>query len=294
MIPRAQITAWREIAPWSTDAQVEQDLILSRALVLIFSEPTLSTHLAFRGGTALHKLFLSPPSRYSEDIDLVQLNPEPIGPTLTALHKTLDSWLGEPRRKQSEGRVTLVYRFDSEVPPVTPLRLKVEINTREHFSVFGYVRKKFEVKNPWFSGKAEIVTYTIEELLSTKLRALYQRKQGRDLFDLATALNKTPKLDPKGLITSFLKYMEHEGLHVSRAEFEANMFEKLQDREFRTDIQPLLVPAAFEERAFDKGGFQTGGRYDPDAAYQQIQKALIQLLPGDAWKGPKQPRKRRA
>ena len=88
--------------------------------------------------------------------------------------------------------------------------------------------------------------------------------------------------------------MEHEGLHVSRAEFEANMFEKLQDREFRTDIEPLLVPAAFQESAFDKEGFQTGERYDPDAAYQQVHKALIQLLPGDAWKGPKQAGKRRA
>jgi len=104
VIPRAHITAWRAAAPWSTDAQVEQDLILSRALVQIFSEPTLNSRLAFRGGTALHKLFLNPPSRYSEDIDLVQVKPEPIGPTLTGLRKILDSWLGQPRRKQSEGR----------------------------------------------------------------------------------------------------------------------------------------------------------------------------------------------
>jgi predicted nucleotidyltransferase component of viral defense system len=294
VIPRAQITAWRTIAPWSTDAQVEQDLILSRALVLIFSDATLSTQLAFRGGTALHKLFLNPPSRYSEDIDLVQLKSEPIGPTLTALHSTLDSWLGEPRRKQSEGRVTLIYRFDSEIPPVTPLRLKVEINTREHFSVFGYVRKKFDVKNPWFTGKTEIVTYTIEELLSTKLRALYQRKQGRDLFDLATAFDKTPKPDPNKVITSFLKYIEHEGLHVSRAEFEANMYEKLQDPHFRTDIEPLLVSAAFQEDAFEKGAFQTRAPYDPDAAYQQVHEALLHLLPGDAWKRPKGARKQNA
>lgn len=76
MIPRAYITAWRKIAPWSTDAQIEQDLILSRALVEIFSQPILSSQLAFRGGTALHKLFLTPASRYSEDIDLVQVKPE--------------------------------------------------------------------------------------------------------------------------------------------------------------------------------------------------------------------------
>jgi Nucleotidyl transferase AbiEii toxin, Type IV TA system len=107
--------------------------------VQIFSEPTLGTRLAFRGGTALHELFLHPPRRYSEDIDLVQVSPEPIGPALTALRKSLDSWLGEPRRKQSEGGVALIYRFDSEIPPITLLRLKVEINTREHFFVFGYV-----------------------------------------------------------------------------------------------------------------------------------------------------------
>ena len=41
MIPRAHITSWRAVAPWSTDAQVEQDLILSRALIEIFSNAIL-------------------------------------------------------------------------------------------------------------------------------------------------------------------------------------------------------------------------------------------------------------
>jgi hypothetical protein len=53
MIPRAHITAWRPQAPWSTDAQVEQDLLLSRAIVEIFSDPLVADSLAFRGGTAL-------------------------------------------------------------------------------------------------------------------------------------------------------------------------------------------------------------------------------------------------
>jgi len=150
VIARAHITAWRAVASWSTDAQVEQDLILSRALIEIFSNAVLASHLAFRGGTALHKLFLNPASRYSEDIDLVQVKSEPIGPILTAFHETLDTWLGDPRRKQSEGRATLIYRFDSEIAPITPLRLKVEINTREHFSVFDYLPKKFGVKSAWF------------------------------------------------------------------------------------------------------------------------------------------------
>lgn len=47
MIPRAHITAWRANAPWSRDAQVEQDLVLSRALVEIFSDPLLNSQQLF-------------------------------------------------------------------------------------------------------------------------------------------------------------------------------------------------------------------------------------------------------
>lgn len=61
MIPRANITAWRAAAPWPIDAQVEQDLVISRALVELNSQPTIRDALAFRGGTALHKLLLSGP-----------------------------------------------------------------------------------------------------------------------------------------------------------------------------------------------------------------------------------------
>ena len=57
MIPRDYITQWRERAPWSEDFQVEQDLIISRALVEMFSDPVLAGTLAFRGGTALYKLY---------------------------------------------------------------------------------------------------------------------------------------------------------------------------------------------------------------------------------------------
>jgi len=90
MIPRDYITAWRAKAPWVEDSQVAQDLIISRTLVEIFSDRELASNLVFRGGTALHKLHLHPPARYSEDVDLVQVRAGAIGPILTALHKTLD------------------------------------------------------------------------------------------------------------------------------------------------------------------------------------------------------------
>ena len=122
MIPRDYITEWRAQAPWVQDFQVEQDLVISRALIDIFSHPVLQKALAFRGGTALYKLYIKPPARDTEDIDLVQTKAEPAGPMMHALREILDPWLGEPRRKQSEGRVTFTYRFTSEEEPSIPLR----------------------------------------------------------------------------------------------------------------------------------------------------------------------------
>jgi predicted nucleotidyltransferase component of viral defense system len=88
MIANAYLNEWRQIVPWSDNKMVEQDLIISRLLVELFNHPKISDSLAFRGGTALYKLFTSHPVRYSEDIDLVQIKAEPIGETITAIRKT--------------------------------------------------------------------------------------------------------------------------------------------------------------------------------------------------------------
>ena len=155
MIPQADIVAWRQAAPWAEDAMVEQDLALSRVLVEIFSHEKLAEGLAMRGGTALHKLVLLPASRYSEDIDLVQVQPGAIGSFLDPIRARLNPWLGEPTRDQAESTVTMLSRFASEVPPVRPLRLKVEIHTREHFAVYGHIGRPLAVASRWFTGQAD-------------------------------------------------------------------------------------------------------------------------------------------
>lgn len=269
MIPRDYITEWRTQAPWVEDFQVEQDLVISRALVAIFNHPILRKSLAFRGGTALYKLHLRPAARYSEDIDLVQINAEPAGPIMSALREVLDPWLGKAQWKQTEGRVTFVYRFDSEDMPPLRLRLKVEINSREHFSVYGVTAVPFSVSSRWFVGDAEIHTYVLDELLGTKMRALYQRKKNRDLFDLAVALERG-LVDPERIITAFSRYMEHGGQRVSRAEFERNMEAKLHDPQFSSDIGALLAP-----------GFE----WDSAGAALRVHSQLIGRLAGDPWQG---------
>lgn len=97
MIPEAFVREWKAVAPWKSDVMVEQDLIISRALIAVFTHPLLSKQLVFRGGTALHKLHLSPASRYSEDIDLVQSEPGPIGPVFDAFREALSPFLASPK-----------------------------------------------------------------------------------------------------------------------------------------------------------------------------------------------------
>lgn len=208
MIPEIAITQWRNIVPWTDAKQVEQDLIICRALIAIFSDDYLAGRLAFRGGTALHKLYLSPQPRYSEDIDLVQIKAEPIKPTIDRLREVL-SFLGEPKVKQKKNNNTLIFRTESSIPPVLPIKLKVEINCREHFNMLGLEEVDFEMNNLWFSGSCKIKTYKLDELVGTKVRALYERRKGRDLYDLYKALQNT-ELNTDNVICCFKGYMEKE------------------------------------------------------------------------------------
>ena len=269
MIPRDFVTAWRRVAPWASDEQVEQDLIISRCVVEIFSIPGLASSLAWRGGTALFKLYLQPPVRYSEDIDLVQVDPAPIGRSFDAVRAVLDPWLGEPRRVLKEGRVNLVYRVASEGPSPRPIRLKIEINSREHFSELGYRRVPFGVSSRWFQGTADVKTFELDELLGTKLRALFQRKKGRDLFDLWYAMDRHAT-SPDRIIACFGRYMRESGLKVTRAVFEKNLKEKLSDPVFCADMTPLLVP---------------GLAWDLGRAGEIVKEGLVSRLPGDPWRG---------
>ena len=269
VIPRAHITGWRSQAPWPTDAQVEQDLVLTRALAEIFKRSAIADAVAFRGGTALHKLYFERPGRYSEDIDLVQIEAGPIGNVLDAIRESLDPWLGEPRRKRSQGRITIVYKFDTTFEPSHQMRLKIEINSREHFSVLDLQKRKFIVNSPWYSDTADITVYALEELLATKLRALYQRKKGRDLYDLWRVLG-AEELNEKCVIECFQRYIAHGGLSITRAQFENNLANKMQDDAFIRDVEPLLP---------------TGVTYQAETAYHLVSSRLIARLPGEPWKG---------
>jgi len=269
LIPQAYIQAWRAHAPWPYPAQVEQDLIICRALCDLFNAPALAGKIAFRGGTAIHKLLFKQPLRYSEDIDLVQTQAEPIGPTVDAIRNAL-AWLGKCNREQAGHSMHLVFRFSPESAPQATLKLKVEINTREHDVVLGYRRYPFAVASDWYSAQAELVSFEPEELFGTKLRALLQRRKNRDLFDLHHGLLQLD-MDLDQVVACLDHYLAVEAHPISRAEAEERMLKKLT-RSLTEDIEPLLP---------------VGVRFDQAVAieaFNGVWRQLICRLRGEAWR----------
>jgi predicted nucleotidyltransferase component of viral defense system len=218
--------------------------------------------LAFRGGTALHKLHFQPARRYSEDIDLVQIEAGGIGPVIDKIQGILGEFLGKPRRNQSEEAVTLIYRMETDGSPVISMRMKVEINTREHFSVEGFQKKPFALNSRWFQGDCEITTYSLEELLGTKVRALYQRRKGRDLIDIWLGLTEG-KANADRVVDIFKRYMNFEENIVDSKTYEKNLRDKMKHPGFASDIEALLPD---------------GASYDLQAAFDYVVREIVSRI----------------
>lgn len=273
MIPETNITAWSQTAPWGEPRQVEQDLIISRALVEIFNHELLGSTLRFRGGTALNKIIFPQPLRYSEDIDLVRTEASPIGPVLDALRDVLEPWLGHANFAASPVAPKLRFRVPSEDDPDVQIRLKVEINIAEIEAFDPPATIAYSVDNPWFSGATTIASFSPEELMATKLRALLQRDKGRDLFDLDHALATFPDLDIERVVGMFGRYLDLRNQAISRAEAEQRMLAKFARPDLLEDMRPLLPPALAD--TLDGAAGRT--------TFLRVFNGFIERLPGQRW-----------
>lgn len=273
MIPAQNIVAWGNVVPWADQRQVEQDLIISRALVEIFSDNMLRDALRFRGGTALNKLHFPEPLRYSEDIDLVRTSAGPIGPILDQLRVVLEPWLGRAQFDQSRVAPKFRFRVEAEDGSGVPIRLKTEINTREIEAFDTPTALPLEIVNPWFSGEAAIPTFSREEMLATKLRALLQRDKGRDLYDLAHALDVFEGLEVDRIVEMLGRYLGLSSQAISRAQAQERMFAKLANPRFLLDMRPLLPAAQVEAWTQES----------TEEAFRRVFADLVDRLPGDPW-----------
>jgi predicted nucleotidyltransferase component of viral defense system len=166
----------------------------------------------------------------------------------------------------------LVFKFNPEEGG-SPLKLKVEINTREHESLYGVKTYPFKIASGWHRANAEIASFEPEEIFGTKLRALLQRRKNRDLFDLYEGLNQLD-LDRGRVIACFQHYLGQEGNPINRANAEETMLKKL-NKSLTEDIAPLLpVHVSFTDA-------------DAIAALESVWNELIAHIPGEPWKSSK-------
>lgn len=269
MIATEHLKKWEAKVSWRDLSSVEQDLILSRILCDLYDSPFLAGKLAFRGGTAINKLLYPKPLRYSEDLDLVQINPEPIGPTISAMREAL-SWLGKFKYSPARHSHHLFFKFMPADGSASVKKVKVEINTRTHERMYGIQLYPFELDNPWYAAKVNVTAFEPEEIFGSKLHALLQRRKNRDLFDMHEGLCRL-SLDRDKVISCFTHYMMLEGNLISRAVAEQRMLQKL-DSNLTDDIGPLLP---------------VGAKYNYDdavAAFNIVWRELIPRLEGDPWK----------
>jgi predicted nucleotidyltransferase component of viral defense system len=274
------VLAHQASVPWPELYQVEQDLLLSVSMRAIFDDPFLSAQVAMRGGTVLHKIHLAPAARYSEDIDLVVVGERPEGHIRRALMRVLRPVLG---REKSSAWATLrlavrnaakpsrilrcIYRVPSVSVPGRELTVEVETNVSERLPKYPLQRLPLALNIRGQSLESTIVSYNINEMLGTKMRALFQRRKGRDLFDLYWALTTESALPVKvdDVVSAFQHYMREEGTKVPRAEFVAHLRSCTEDRAgFCTDMAPLL------RKDLD---------YDPRKAGSYVEDQVLSRLP---------------
>ena len=234
MISPADITAWSERAPWPLPDQVEQDLVLTRLMIEIANHEQLRTELVMRGGTCLHKLWM-PPARYSEDLDYVRTNAGPVGPLLDAL-RAIAIDVGFERFDTQIGRHPKA-RFRWTAASGNRLNIKVEMNTFERSPARSPTTRPATMTSEWHTATGDVTTFVIEELVATKIRALYQRTKGRDLFDLWLAVNDLG-VAPAAIAACFGPYRP-DGWSVDLAR--TNLAAKLADERFVTDLHRLVA-----------------------------------------------------
>ena len=259
MIPAADITAWGLRRPWATRDQVEQDLLLERVIVEIASDQYLGRELVFRGGTCLHKLHLPSPRRYSEDLDYVRATGGPISAVVDAL-RDVAARVGLAVGSVDIGPHPKV-QLRTDAASGARLRVKVEMNTHERSPARPHVRLPFRVDSRWWAGEAAVLTFTPEELVATKLRAIHQRKKGRDLFDLWLALTELA-LDPDEILACFVPCRPDGYARLAAlATFDGHV----ADPVFRRDLDQLVV--------------QTPAGYDIDEAATVVRSLLLERIP---------------
>jgi predicted nucleotidyltransferase component of viral defense system len=172
------------------DTQIEKDYILSWILYGMSKHDRLSKILAFKGGTALKKVYFEE-YRYSEDLDFTLLEDGISNEQIFADYREVFDWV------KREANITLQLANDAEhesgsinfyIAYGGPLgggrlnnKVKVDI-TRKEIMEFPPILKPVFIHYSDLKG-FDVLCYPLEEILIEKMCALMGRTQPRDLYD---------------------------------------------------------------------------------------------------------------
>ena len=232
--------------------------------------------LRFRGGTAIHKLVLPTPGRFSEDLDLIYIANARIGPMLDCFREALDWFEG----KISFDRGGKHFRFDfiPEDKPNERQRMIIEFNTTEKVFAEEPIAYNFQVDNPWYSGAADVWSFPPEDLMVSKLHALLSRDKHRDLFDFYdTRARLNMDIGRVMQACTFYHNQRRARTPLTRAVAEQRLLDKLG----RRNHPPVNSTA--DARLL----LRQGARYTEDDALTTLAYVYSDLLPelaGQPWK----------
>jgi predicted nucleotidyltransferase component of viral defense system len=234
---------------WADDQQIpdltlaELDYRLTHALGAIFSDPFLRERLCLKGGTALNKLFFPAVNRLSVDLDFNAVGSKAqvlaergqVASQVMALLTAQDAGyeLTHDYRRYEQSTIQAYYVPVSGGPRQ---HFKLEISFIERVPTLGQVAKPLAL--PAAEPPAAVSTYRLEELAATKLRALYGRRKGRDIYDLAQI--GAFDLDERAMRKLTLYYFYHAKMIFHYPTFRANVAEKLRYRGFADDVRGLI------------------------------------------------------
>lgn len=213
---------------------VDKDYVLGHFLS-VFVEHYKDT-LVFKGGTCLRKCYIEN-YRFSEDLDFTALEKtfvlEPI--ILESISKTINERTGIQffaekikiltfQEKPKGFQVYIKYWGANHPKNQRPLpsnrwqtKIKLEVSTDELMILPLEKRAILHPYSDTLTGNARCNCYSINEVVTEKLRALKQRSYTapRDFYDLYNLTQNFSERDWEHIIPIFLKKMEHKKLEYN-------------------------------------------------------------------------------
>ncbi len=245
MIPQHEIDAAALHRPGWDNQQVEQDIVLTRLMAEVANDKHLAEALVLKGGTCLHKLWLTEPWRYSKDLDYARTEDTPMGATFDALRAAgRRAGLDGTKMRVNRGQLLSHVTFRATYADGATMKITVDIPTSPPAVPAHTQTRTLAVPHPSGATTAVIVSVTPEEMIASKAAAVFGRSQPRDAYDVWAAT--TAGLTTAQRAAARFQHYRIPGWNLDRAV--SNLDAKWSDSNYLAELQAFgtQAPVPFE------------------------------------------------